>query len=345
MSNPKRRYILFILGAITLLCLCSTPVVGLTSYQLFNPTVTLPPQFVISTVTTSTPTEAPPQCGGPKAMYILVVGSDARANNYINGLADAIRIVRIDFVNPSMMILPFPRDLYVEIPEISDHYNITHGKLNQAYLYGNDGFKYYDGPGQGLGLLGLTLEHNFGAQVDYGAAVNLQSFVKIIDALGGIDINLPTVIDGRVKNSVDQNLYFPAGQQHLDGYRTMILARLRPNGDITRTETQDLILKAIFEKLFTPTTLLNLPTIIEAFVTSVQTDLSEIEIAQLLCLASMIDSEKIQTVNFPEELFTSKRVNDPILGNTSILDVNFNILKAYMQEFNNGTWPNTIPQP
>lgn len=347
-SNPKRKYMLFILGAISFLCLCSTPVLGLANYQAFvpHPTVTLPPPFVISTVTaTSTPTETPAHCGGPRAMFILVVGSDARANTYTRGLADAIRIVRIDFVNPSMMMLPFPRDLYVEIPEISDHHNITHGKINQAYLYGNDGFKYYDGPGQGLGLLGLTLEHNFGAQVDFGAAVNLQSFAKIVDALGGIDINLPEEIDGRVKNSVDLNLYFPAGQQHLNGYRTMILARLRPNGDIERTQTQDLILKAIFKKLFTPATIVTLPTIIEAFITSVQTDLTEKEIAQLLCLASMIDSEKIQTVNFPQELFTSKRVNDPILGNTSILDVDFDILRAYIQEFNNGNWLQTIPQP
>jgi len=331
-----------------LFLLCSTPVLGYVSYQTFiqEPTVTLPPPFIINTVTsTSTPTETPPQCGGPRAMFILVVGSDARANNYINGLADAIRIVRIDFVNPSMMILPFPRDLYVEIPEISDHHNITHGKINQAYLYGNDGFKYYDGPGQGLGLLGLTLEHNFGAQIDYGAAVNLQSFVKIVDALGGIDINLPTAIDGRVRNSVDPNFYFPAGEQHLNGYRTMILARLRPNGDINRTETQDLILTALFKKLFTPATIVNLPTIIEAFITSIQTDLTETEIAQLLCLAPMLDSEKIQTVNFPEELFKTKRVNDPILGNTSVLDVDFAILSKYVEEFNKGSWLDDIPQP
>lgn len=347
MSSRQKKYLIYIFIPLLFL-LCSTPVLGYVSYQTLiqEPTVTLPPPFIISTATsTSTPTETPPQCGGPRAMFILVVGSDARANNYINGLADAIRIVRIDFVNPRMMILTFPRDLYVEIPEISDHHNITHGKINQAYLYGNDGFKYYDGTGQGLGLLGLTLEHNFGAQIDYGAAVNLQSFVKIVDALGGIDINLPTAIDGRVRNSVDPNFYFPAGEQHLNGYRTMILARLRPNGDVNRTETQDLILKALFKKLFTPTTIVNLPTIIEVFTTSVQTDLTEVEIAQLLCLATMIDTEKIQMLSFPEELFTSKRVNDPILGNTSILDVDFNILRAYIQGFNNGTWPDTILQP
>ncbi|KXK11360.1 MAG: cell envelope-like transcriptional attenuator [Chloroflexi bacterium OLB14] len=347
-ATPNRRILLFILGAVSLLCLCSTPVIGLTNYQAFvsNPTVTLPPPFIINTATnTSTPTKTPPLCGGPEAMFIVVVGSDARADTYVSGLADAIRVVRVDFVNPSMMMLPFPRDLYVEIPEISEHYNITHGKLNQAFLYGNDGFKYYDGEGKGLGLLALTLEHNFAVQVNHGVAVNLQSFVKIVDAFGGIDINLPTAIDGRVKNSIDSNFYFPAGEQHLNGYRTMILARLRPNGDIIRTQTQDLILKALFKKVFTSTTITNLPAIIESFITSVQTNLTESEIAQLLCLAPMIDSEKIQTVNFPEELFKTKRVNDPILGYTSVLDVDFAILRKYVEEFNKGSWLDTIPQP
>ena len=63
-------------------------------------------------------------------MYILVVGSDARSNSYQVGLADAIRVLRVDFVNPGVMGLAFPRDLYVEIPGIQDHYNITHGKLH-----------------------------------------------------------------------------------------------------------------------------------------------------------------------------------------------------------------------
>jgi anionic cell wall polymer biosynthesis LytR-Cps2A-Psr (LCP) family protein len=117
-------------------------------------------------------------------MYILLVGSDARRDSYEIGLADSIRLVRVDFVEASVRVLSFPRDLYVEIPEIEDHGGITHGKLNQAFLYGNPGYNYYDGPGLGPGLLGLTLEHNFGATVDHYVAVNLQTFVRIVDTLG-----------------------------------------------------------------------------------------------------------------------------------------------------------------
>ena len=109
-------------------------------------------------------------CGAPPRMNILVVGSDARSDSYLYGLADMIRIVRIDFVNPKVTILEFPRDLWVEIPDIADNLNgQDHEKLNQAYLYGNPGFGYTDDPAQGPGLLARTLTLNFGIQIDHYA--------------------------------------------------------------------------------------------------------------------------------------------------------------------------------
>ena len=340
----KKRKSLNTITVIVFFIFTGSVLISCIASQAFDPpraTPTLPPPFILATPTPIPPTEVIPQCGGPEKMLFLLVGSDARGNNYASGLADAIRVLRVDFLEPGVMVLAFPRDLYVEIPEISDHYGITHGKLNQAYLYGNDIFKYYDGPGQGLGLLATTLEKNFGIHIDHSAAVNLQTFVKVVDAFGGIDINLPAEIDGRVPASRDPALYFPAGQQHLDGNRAMLLARLRPNGDLIRNQTQDLLLQALAVKLFNPSTLLQLPDLIATFNSSVQTDLGQAEITQLLCLAALLDPQKIQVVNFPGELFALKRVNDPILGYTSVLDVDFNILRDYTQEFVNGNWPQT----
>jgi hypothetical protein len=71
-----------------------------------------------------------PLCNGPATMTILAIGSDERSTGYLYGLADSIHIVRIDFTVPNIMVIDFPRDLWVEIPEISDYYGITHGKLN-----------------------------------------------------------------------------------------------------------------------------------------------------------------------------------------------------------------------
>lgn len=271
-------------------------------------------------------------------MFILLVGSDARADSYRVGLSDSMRLVRVDFVEASIQVLAFPRDLYVEIPEIEDHNGITHGKLNQAFLYGNPGYAYYDGPGQGPGLLALTLEHNFDAHVDHYVAVNLQTFVRIIDTLGGIDIDLPYIIDGRVKASKDPNRYFAAGEQHLDGYRTMLLARLRPDGDFQRLEIQNLIMSSLADQFFRPTTILKFPQLFRAFEDSVQTDLGPMEMGQLLCLRRRLDTQKIDFLSFPESLFKAERIHDPVLGNTAILDADFEVLTEYVQKFNEGLW-------
>jgi LCP family protein required for cell wall assembly len=272
-------------------------------------------------------------------MFILLVGSDARQDTYKIGLSDSMRVIRVDFAEPGVQIMTFPRDLYVEIPEIEDHFGITHGKLNQAYLYGNPGYSYYDGPGRGPGLLSLTLEQNFGSRVDRYLAVNIQTFVRIIDDLGGIDIDLPYEIDGRVKRSRDPNRYFPPGRQHLNGYRTMLLARMRPQGDFQRMQIQNLILQAVAEKLLSPSSISKLPELIGSFKKSVQTDLGPVEITQLLCLRTKLDPQNIAYGNLPENLFKLGRVDDPVLGNTSILRVDFKILRAYVDRFNQGDWP------
>ncbi|MEW6242626.1 MAG: LCP family protein, partial [Chloroflexota bacterium] len=169
----------------TLIPLASTPLGGTGGVPTSLPTV---------------PVEAPAfaACGGPPLMTLLVVGSDARSDSYNYGLGDVIRIVRADFVARRVTILEFPRDLWVEIPDIADNINgQDHEKLNQAYLYGNPGFEYTDDPAQGPGLLARTLDLNFGVRPDHYVAVNMRTFENIVNAVGGIDIDLPYTIDGR----------------------------------------------------------------------------------------------------------------------------------------------------
>jgi len=344
----NRRSIYISLGLALLVC-AMLPAVAFAGYNVLyfireqwsqpapTPELTTP---IAQEAGTSTPA---PHCGGPAAMYILLIGSDSRADSYSAGLADSMRIVRADFVNPGISYLVFQRDLYVEIPGIAAHGGITHGKLNQAYLYGNPGFGYFEGPGQGPGLLALTLEHNFGAQVDHYVAVNLQSFVRIVDQLGGLDINLPYTVDGRAARSTDQDKYFPAGQQHLDGYRTMLLARMRPNGDLERSRTQNLILQAFAAKLLNPASLPKLPGLASTLYGSTQTDLGADDIAKLICLASLVEPEDIQALAFPDELLTGTRIQDPVLGNTFVWEADFNVLRQYVGRFNEGTWSSAIP--
>ncbi len=344
MTHNARFFHAIFAGIIILVCV-ATPVVGYVGFNVLNRvapgTAVLPSSVSLPGLAPAGTATPAPVCNGPTSMFILLIGSDSRIDNYNAGLSDSMRIVRADFVHPSLMTLSFQRDLYVEIPGISSHGGITHGKLNQAFLYGNPGFDYYGGPGQGPGLLAKTLEQNFGARVDHYVAVNTQTFVRVVDTLGGIDINLPNAVDGRAQGSKDPERLFPAGPQHLDGYRAMLLARLRPNGDLERSAVQDLILKALAEKILSPSNLPQMPRVVEAFYGSVQTDLGADDVAKLLCLGSQLSPDKVVALDFPPQLFTGSRVQDPVLGYTFVWDVDFNILRSYVQYFNSGSWPQT----
>ena len=294
----------------------------------------------ITLASTGTPVEAV-SCGGPPVMTLLGIGTDARGNSYKYGLADVIRIVRVDFVTNRVTILEFPRDLWVEIPEIADNINgQDHEKLNQAYLYGNPGFGYYDGPGQGPGLLARTLALNFGVQPDRYVAVNMRTFEKIVDVVGGIRVNLPNGVDGRTSEDRSKRLIFPPGIQILNGEQALTLARIRNEGVFERASHQNTVMCALQEKLTSPSVVVRLPAVINSFKGAVQTDLTPEQITQLACLGTRLTGAEITFVSFPEELFGSTRIYDPVFeGRVFVWDVDFNLLRDYVARFNAGIWP------
>ena len=274
-------------------------------------------------------------------MTLLAIGTDARANSYNYGLADVIRIVRVDFAATKVSILEFPRDLWVEIPDIADDIDgQDHEKLNQAYLYGNPGFGYYEGPGEGPGLLARTLALNFGVHSDRYVAVNMRTFEKLVDAVGGVKVNLPNGIDGRTSEDRSARLVFPPGTQILNGEQALTLARIRNDGVFERASYQNTVMCALQEKLTSPTVVIRIPAIINSFKGAVQTDLTPEQITQLACIGTKLKGDDITFVSFPQELFEGTRVFDPVFdGRVFIWDVDFDVLRDYVAHFNAGTWP------
>lgn len=289
----------------------------------------------------ATPTAAP-RCGGPPVMTILAIGSDTRGTGYTWGLSDVMRVVRVDFVTPRLTVLDFPRDLWVEIPYISDNLGgQDHEKLNQAYLYGNpgDGFHYWDDPSAGPGLLARTLDLNFGVKVDHYIAVNMKTFVKLVDAVGGIDVTLAKPVDGSDDPRLQQ------GQHHLNGTQALALARNRTDGVFSRGDNQNIVLCALQKKLTSPSAVMQMPQLIQSFQDSVQTDLSPAIMSQLACLAAQMPRQNIALYNFPENLFTGTRVYDPVFSDQKkgvfVWDVDFQVLRKYVASFQAGSWPDS----
>ncbi len=291
---------------------------------------------------TGAPTIAPsptiePVCGGPPSMNILISG--VASNSYLYGLADAVRVVRVDFQNPGATILALPRDLWVTIPGLENR-GINAGKLNQAYFYGTEGMGYYSGSGFGSGLLAETIMLNYGFRADRYLAVNLNSFRIIIDTLGGIDVYLAGDVYKKVNG--EPEIYLKAGSHHLNGKEAEMLARHRITiGDLGRINNQTVILKAVAAKLLSPSGIKALPALIEQLKNNVKTDLSPADITQLICLAGMIDfQEDIEYQTLPVEFLDEQMVFDPARGiNTSALIGNEEKIRSLMIDFQNGIWP------
>jgi len=303
------------------------------SFAWMFTTSTVPPPLQTSTPSIKT-------CGLPPTMTVLAIGSDTRGDSYLYGLADVIRLIRIDTITPQISVLEFPRDLWVEIPDIADNLNgQDHEKLNQSYLYGNPGFGYTDDPAQGPGLLARTLALNFGTHIDHYAAVNMQTFVRVVDAIGGIDIYLPEAVDARTADDTNERLLFFQGNNHLNGTRALTLARIRIKGTFERADNQNMVLCALRKKLTSPETITKIPNIIKSFQGAVQTDLSPEQLSQMACLGTQIQPSQIHFFSFPEELFTGERLYDPVFKKeVFIWRADFESLQAYVDKFNRGEW-------
>ena len=279
-----------------------------------------------------------PLCGGPMLMNVLVIGADTRGDNYTYGLGDAIRLVRVDFVTPKVSVLEFPRDLWVEIPHIEDNLNgQDHEKLNQAYLYGQPGFKYWDDPSEGSGLTALTLNLNFGANIDHYITVNMRTFEHIIDAMGGIEVEIPN-------ENVAETANLSVGTHTLNGAQALKLARNRSGGIFERADNQNLVVCAVRKKLTSPQIVAQIPALIETFQDNIRTDFTPEELGQLACLATRMPPENILLASFPGDLFKQTRVFDPVFDKRiAIVDADFEILTDFVTRFQAGTWPVPVP--
>jgi anionic cell wall polymer biosynthesis LytR-Cps2A-Psr (LCP) family protein len=105
---------------------------------------------------------------------------------------------------------------------------------------------------------------------------------------------------------------------------------------------------ALRNKLTSPDVIANIPQLIQSFRGAVQTDLSPEQLGQLACIGTQIEPGNIVFASFPQQHFTSTRILDPVFGKrVFVWDVDFDILRAYIVKFNEGTWPpmSVIPEP
>jgi LCP family protein required for cell wall assembly len=212
------------------------------------------------------PTGILPQPTGQ--INIMLLGSDQRP--YESGLrTDTIILLTVNPAAGTANLTSFPRDLYVYIP------GWTVQRINTAFGYG------------GFELLALTMEYNFGVSPDYYVLVNLWSFVKVIDSLGGIDVQVgQDLCDHRD----DHGTYcVQAGTRHMDGETALWYVRSRySTSDLDRNRRQQEVVLAVFSKLLSANGLSRAADFYEIYQDNVTTDMSFELMTSLLPLAAQL---------------------------------------------------------
>jgi LCP family protein required for cell wall assembly len=246
---------------------------------------------------TPLPTDAAAACGGPQHLTIALLGVDDREGNYSKPTrTDAISLVNVRFTDKTAALMSIPRDLYVAQPNL-EHAGITQDRINTAWLHG----EVYGVEGGGPAELKNTVELNFGIRVHRYVLVNFGAFIQFVDALGGIDMEVPEAIyDPRFPREDGSGTFIlevPAGVNHFDGLAALRYARTRhQDDDYHRVRRQQLLLLAIRDRLLSPDVIPQIPALIGALGGLVRTDLSAEELAALACLGPQIDRASIQTV-------------------------------------------------
>ena len=230
----------------------------------------------------------PPICGEDRELLILAVGIDYRGEDYLYGLGDVIRIIHVDFTIPQVNVVALPRTLLIS--NLGERLDDVEGPilLNQGYLFGTPGMGHYAGTGYGAGSLAEVIKINFGVDVDHYVVFNFNAFIDFINQIGGIEVDLPEIVDDR------PYAYFSAGKQTLNGEEALDLARVRRKySDNYRINTQTMIIKSVLRKLIQPQTLIKLPQLALDMRESILTDVTPNQIQDAICLLRKISTENI----------------------------------------------------
>ena len=253
---------------------------------------------------------------------ILLIGNDARSG--VSGArSDAMILASINTRQKKIYLTSLLRDMYVEIP---GHDN---NRLNAAYSYG------------GAELLMDTIEKNFNIKVNRYVGVDFESFAKLTDIIGGIDLELTTgelelvneylieynQITGREIDTDFMDIGKP-GLVHLNGPQALAYSRNRYIGsDFGRTERQRKVITAIIKKL--PAAIIKNPDMtLQIIFENLETNLTEGECYRLSFLAPIIGTYDIESASLPVDgTYSDARIRD-----MEVLQVDFEANKRYLRD-------------
>ncbi|PGC31760.1 LytR family transcriptional regulator [Bacillus pseudomycoides] len=249
---------------------------------------------------------------------VLIMGIEDYATDGQNGRTDSLMFATINPKTKNVSLMSIPRDSRVTIAGKNKK-----DKINAAHAYG----------GEKMAL--ETVENFLGVPVDHYVKIDFKGFKGIVDAVGGITVDVPFNFEERSDIDYYKLIQFKQGQQELNGEEALAYVRMRkqdPNGDYGRAARQRQVLAAVVHKLNSASTVFKIKDLAEVVGKYVKTDIPVSDGLALYNKLSGFDPSNIQTIKLEGE---DKKLNDIyyfIPNEISVQNVRNEILKNLGQD-------------
>ncbi|MBM7600148.1 LCP family protein required for cell wall assembly [Virgibacillus halotolerans] len=214
---------------------------------------------------------------------VLIMGvdaSDVRANAE-SSRTDALMVATLNKDDKSVKLLSIPRDSYVYIPEVG-----YESKINHAHAYG------------GTKAAIDTVENLLDIPIDYYVKVNFEAFIDVVDAIDGIEYDVPYEFTEQDSTDKANAIHLMEGEQKLDGEQALALARTRKmDSDLERGKRQQEIIKAIVQKSVSVNSVLKYDNIIEAIGSNMTTNMTFSEMKSFISYGTQGKNLNFETLS------------------------------------------------
>ena len=205
-------------------------------------------ETVAATEATTVVTE-PPKATAEDIINILVVGQSSRAGEE-SRMADTTMLVSVNTFDGTITVFSVLRDSYVKLPDYKGH---TCGRAKFTVCYGL-GYQWGDIAGA-MEMTNICMRDNFGVEVDHNIEIDFESFIRVVDLMGGIEVEL-TEAEAKYLNEDDLYVLYDVepGLQYLDGMAALSYARMRKaegdnDSDIKRSARQRMVIEKLLDKV------------------------------------------------------------------------------------------------
>ncbi|MEO8538351.1 MAG: LCP family protein [bacterium] len=234
---------------------------------------------------------------------ILVLGLDRRPNEPEDASfrSDTMFIASIDKHAGELQLLAIPRDTWADIPYGNTTGVWAQNKINAAYSYG----QFYKYPGGGAAASVAAVEKNFNIDIAHFVVIDWVGFVELIDAMGGIDVTVPSDISDFGTDVLDTfpNQTVTAGAHHMDGPQALGYSRVRTDGDLKRIERQQIVIQAVADKSVSLGYVTKVPELWDAYKNTFRTDIDTAQVPGFALLAKQLDLAHIQSYSMAPAMY------------------------------------------